>query len=60
MMLSVDGAKPVEMHLPSTVPNYFGQDGVGIGRDTGTAISRDISMPLRFSGEMGPVLIDLH
>lgn len=57
--LSVDGGKPVEIHLPATVPNYFGQEGVGIGRDVGTAITREIAMPFRFTGDMGPVTIDM-
>ncbi|WP_206244315.1 arylsulfatase [Novosphingobium terrae] len=57
--LSIDGGAASETHMPATVPNFFGQEGVGLGRDVGTPISAEYTMPFRFDGAMGPITIDL-
>jgi len=59
--LTVDGGAAVKARLGRTLPNTFTfSDGVGIGRDFRTALTREYELPFRFPGEIGMVTIDLE
>ncbi len=55
--LNVNGQTVQSGQLSRTLPNGRGGEDTGIGRDTGTSLLPEYSLPFRFEGEMGPVRI---
>jgi arylsulfatase A-like enzyme len=57
-VLKADGVELARGRIEHTVPGWFPGDGVGIGRDTGTPIAEDYTMPFAFTGTMER--LDVH
>lgn len=59
LVLKVDGAEVARGRMANTVPGWWQTDGVGIGRDVGTAVVDDYKVPFAFSGRVERVDIRL-
>jgi arylsulfatase len=56
--LKVDGAEVARGRMENTVPGWWQIDGVGIGRDFGTAVVEDYKVPFPFTGRVER--LDIH
>ena len=59
LALSVDGAEVASGRLARTVPFKFSPEDATIGRDAGTALTGDYSLPFQFTGRIDHVTFDL-
>ncbi len=58
--LAIDQKAAGSVHLLSTAPNDFINDGAGIGRDFVSPLTDDYAIPFEFHGDIGPVKITLQ
>ncbi len=58
-VLSVDGHEMATGRVEQTVPFKFAPEDATIGRDTGSPISDDYSVPFAYSGRINEVAVDL-
>lgn len=57
-ILKTNGAEVARGRLESTVPGWWETDGVGIGRDVGSAVVEDYKVPFPFTGRVER--LDIH
>ncbi len=57
--LRLDGVEVARGRIEHTVAGRFGIDTFGVGRDTGSAVSRDYTAPFAFAGRIARVDITL-
>lgn len=57
--LLVDGEEVARGHVPNTVPAWISEPGT-VGRDVGTPVSEEYTLPLSFGGEIARVDFELE
>ena len=59
--LSVDGAQVAQGRIERTIPIRISLDeGLDVGEDTGTPVSRDYDVPFKFTGRLEQVAVELR
>jgi len=59
LSLSVDGVEQASGRLERTIPFKFSPEEATLGRDSGTALTRDYRPPFAFTGALHRVIFDL-
>src|SRR5690606_7347701 len=57
--LGINGRQVAEARIERTAPFKFAPEAATIGRDTGSPVSADYSVPFIYTGAIGRVTVDL-